>query len=224
MSDFDCDRYNYLHVDRDRRLRLDVSWQFGSYVEDWVEACNSCDRYVLRCPWWGHTQQYCHARQVIYIDGACADNGNSGAQGGIGFAIGREDSQQRGMKVTRRLDDQRHTNERADILAAIEGLKFMMNDFNNRSYRSPCQEKSVEWVLLCNSQQIVDNMTGRYDTWSENGWKRTNGQTPANLDLWHKLDDFVEHAFTRHDIKIAFCKILARDNGEADTLAFNAAR
>ena len=103
---------------------------------------------------------------TIYTDGACS--GNPGP-GGFGIVIiyaniRREFSG--GFKLT--------TNNRMEITAVIEALKFL---------NQPCNVN-----LYSDSKYVIDAIKkGWVKKWEKNNWYRTKSQKASNIDLWQEL-------------------------------------
>ncbi len=116
----------------------------------------------------------------IYTDGGA--KGNPGP-GGYGVVL-------RFGEHTKELSAgfRRTTNNRMELLAAIEGLKAL---------KEPCQ---VE--LFSDSRYLVDGVEkGWAVRWRANGWKRNKKGEPAqNADLWAELLG----QLARHKVKLSW--------------------
>ena len=103
---------------------------------------------------------------TIYTDGACT--GNPGP-GGYGIVIrGLEGTQEMsgGFSLT--------TNNRMELLAAIEGLKAI---------KTPS-----EITLYSDSKYLVDAINKEWVfRWQTNKWKRNKREKAENVDLWKQL-------------------------------------
>jgi Ribonuclease HI len=103
---------------------------------------------------------------TIYTDGACS--GNPGP-GGFGIVIIYNDVRRElsgGFKLT--------TNNRMEIIAVIEALKFL---------KQPCNVN-----LYSDSKYVIDAIKkGWIDKWEKNNWYRTKSQKASNIDLWQEL-------------------------------------
>ncbi len=100
------------------------------------------------------------------------------------------------------------TNNRMEIMAALEGLKAL---------KEPCQ---VE--VVTDSQYLKNGITKWIHGWKRNGWKTASKQPVVNQDLWTELDGLV----TQHRIEWTWTKGHADhpDNNRCDELATAAAR
>lgn len=106
----------------------------------------------------------------IYTDGAC--RGNPGP-GGWGVLIKTGDDEQRicgGENNT--------TNNRMELLAAIEGLGHVAPELNA--------------VLITDSQYVRKGITEWIVNWKRNGWRTAAKKPVKNADLWQRLDDLAQ--------------------------------
>ncbi len=103
---------------------------------------------------------------IAYTDGSAL--GNPGP-GGYGVILQHGDYERElsgGFRHT--------TNNRMEILAAIEALKAL---------KEPCQV-----TLHTDSQYLVNAMTkGWAERWRANGWMRNKKEPALNPDLWEEL-------------------------------------
>lgn len=106
----------------------------------------------------------------IYTDGACQGNPGPGGYGAI-LVFG---DKRREISGGRR----RTTNNRMEIMAAIEALKLL---------RYPC-----DVTIYSDSQYLVNAiMQGWAVRWRRNGWKRNANERAVNPDLWQELLDLL---------------------------------
>ena len=144
---------------------------------------------------------------TIYTDGAC--RGNPG-NGGYGVVLQFQDGQ--GQQFQKELSKgyRMTTNNRMEILAAVEGLAAL---------KLPCQ---VE--LYSDSQYLVNAIEkGWVEKWSRNGWYRdAKRKEPAkNVDLWKRLTELLAY----HQVQFHWVKGHADNpmNNRCDQLAVAAA-
>ncbi|MGA0882609.1 MAG: ribonuclease HI, partial [Burkholderiaceae bacterium] len=97
----------------------------------------------------------------------------------------------------------RTTNNRMELLGAIEGL---------RRLERPCQVR-----LVSDSQYLVKGLSEWMDGWKRKGWKTAAGKPVANQDLWQALDS----ALAPHTVRWSWVKGHAGhpENERADELA-----
>ncbi len=117
----------------------------------------------------------------IYTDGACKGNPGPGGYGTILVYNGREKELTSGFIET--------TNNRMELTAAIVGLEAL---------RESCQV-----VLYSDSKYLVDSITkGWVYGWKKKGWKKSDGSSALNVDLWQKLLPLLE----AHSVEFVWVK------------------
>jgi ribonuclease HI len=105
---------------------------------------------------------------TIYTDGACQGNPGPGGYGVVLLYGGRRRELSGGFRHT--------TNNRMEVLAAIEGLSAL---------RERCAVS-----LYTDSQYLSNAITkGWAKRWKANGWKRNKDEYAVNPDLWERLLD-----------------------------------
>ena len=112
-------------------------------------------------------------RVVAYTDGGC--RGNPGV-GGWGFLLIDVEG---GSALERRGGVQHTTNNRMEMLAAIEALSSLRRDGERVEVRTDSS-------YLC-------NLAERWlDAWRRRGWRRADGEPIKNLDLVQRLDALLQ--------------------------------
>ena len=106
----------------------------------------------------------------MWTDGACS--GNPG-NGGWGVLIKLVDGNQ--IKLSGH--EQYTTNNRMEMLAVIEGLKYLKN------YSSV--------IIHTDSKYVLEGITNWITNWKQNNWKSSNKKDVKNKDLWIELDTLV---------------------------------
>ena len=102
----------------------------------------------------------------MYTDGACKGNPGAGGFCCILKYKGKEKLVSGGEANT--------TNNRMELRAVISGLEIL---------REPC-----EVTVYSDSKYVVDAMKlGWARGWKEKGWKKSDGKTALNVDLWERL-------------------------------------
>ncbi len=131
----------------------------------------------------------------IATDGACKGNPGPGGWGAILRAKDKERELRGHADHT--------TNNRMELLAAIEALKAL---------KTPCNV-----TLTTDSVYVRDGITKWIHGWKTNGWKTAARKPVKNADLWQELLD----AASRHTIDWRWIKGHAGDpdNERADALA-----
>lgn len=113
-----------------------------------------------------------HPTVDVYTDGACSGNPGPGGWGVImRFADGAE-------KELAGSDPQT-TNNRMEMMAAIEGLKAL--------------EGPHTVALHTDSSYLKDGITSWIHKWKQSGWRTASGSAVKNQDLWQELDALCAH-------------------------------
>ncbi len=107
----------------------------------------------------------------LYTDGACKGNPGAGGWAAILEYEGREKELFGGDKNT--------TNNRMELIAAIEGLKAL---------KEPCAV-----TLYSDSQYLVNAINkGWLQNWQSKGWRKADKSAVLNDDLWKELVTLLE--------------------------------
>lgn len=131
----------------------------------------------------------------LYTDGACRGNPGPGGWGALLRANGRERELCGGDPVT--------TNNRMELMAAIEGLKAL---------RRPCVVD-----IYTDSEYLRRGVTEWLAKWKATGWRTAARKPVKNEDLWRQL----EAATAGHELHWHWVKGHSghADNERADALA-----
>jgi len=110
----------------------------------------------------------------IYTDGSSL--GNPGP-GGWGVVITER------QKIKKELGgfEEKTTNNRMEIKAVIESLKFLKQNNCTR-----------EVIIFVDSNYVLLGITKWIFNWQKNGWKTANKKSVLNQDLWQELFDLKE--------------------------------
>ena len=103
-------------------------------------------------------------------DGACSGNPGPGGWGGL---IIFEDNSELEIGGS----EQNTTNNRMEMFAVIEGLKYLKN------YSSV--------IIHTDSKYVLEGITNWITNWKQNNWKSSNKKDVKNKDLWIELDTLV---------------------------------
>jgi len=136
----------------------------------------------------------------IYTDGACFGNPGPGGYGIVLLYGSSRKELSRGYELT--------TNNRMEMLAAIEGL---------RALKEPCAVK-----LYSDSKYLVDAINkGWLIKWQQNNWMRNKKDSALNVDLWKELLELIKD----HSVEFIWVKGHAEnaENNRCDQLARDAA-
>ena len=131
----------------------------------------------------------------LYTDGAC--RGNPGP-GGWGVWLVYKDHEK-----TLCGGEHDTTNNRMELMAAIQGLETLQRD---------CQIK-----LYTDSKYVLQGITEWIHNWKKKGWKTAAKKPVKNADLWQRLDTIQ----ARHQIEWIWVKGHSGHEGNerADQLA-----
>ena len=132
---------------------------------------------------------------IMYTDGAC--RGNPGP-GGWGVSL-RYNGTQKNLYGA----DQQTTNNRMELMAAIQGLESLT--------------RHCPISLYTDSKYVLDGVTKWMDNWKSRGWKTAAKKPVKNVELWQRLDAATQN----HTIKWIWVKGHSGDEGNdaADALA-----
>ena len=113
----------------------------------------------------------------LYTDGACQPNPGQGGWAYILYPKGYPKKQ-----VVESGYVPQTTNNRMEIIAVLEGLKYVsgLNLFSNQSEQSIIK-------LFSDSKYILDGLSVWMHNWASNGWKKKNKKPILNRDLWEQL-------------------------------------
>lgn len=131
----------------------------------------------------------------IYTDGACSGNPGPGGWGALLIYKGVEKELCGGEQLT--------TNNRMEVMAAIEALKALKRTSHAR--------------IHTDSIYLRDGITKWIHGWKRNGWRTADKKPVKNMELWKEL----EEATTLHQVQWAWVKGHAGhpENERADALA-----
>jgi ribonuclease HI len=132
---------------------------------------------------------------TLYTDGGCRGNPGLGGWGAV-LLYGEHKKELKGSEPDT-------TNNRMELLAAIEGLKALKRD--------------VTVNLYTDSKYVKQGITQWIFNWKKNGWKTASKKPVKNQDLWQALDEQMQN----HDVRWHWVKGHAGDkyNELADSLA-----
>lgn len=142
---------------------------------------------------------------TAYTDGACINNGSINAQAGWGAVIYSPEGST--LEIAGPLTEQRQTNQRAELMAAIKAVEAITKPGNINLYSD--------------SQYVVKGATEWMPKWKLNNWRNSAKQAVENQDLWKALDALLSKR------QLAFYWVKGHsghpENNRADALASEAA-
>lgn len=135
------------------------------------------------------------AEVTLYTDGGCRGNPGLGGWGAV-LLYGEHTKKLKGSEPDT-------TNNRMELLAAIEGLKAL--------------NREIPVNLYTDSKYVKQGITQWIINWKKNGWKTAARKPVKNQDLWQQLDELMQ----QHDVSWHWVKGHAGDkyNEMADSLA-----
>lgn len=117
---------------------------------------------------------------ALFTDGACSGNPGPGGWGALLRCKGLEKELSGAEPDT--------TNNRMELMAAIEGLKSL--------------KRACAVDLYTDSKYVLQGLTEWLPGWKARGWKTADKKPVKNQDLWMALDEQVaRHHVTWHWVK-----------------------
>lgn len=105
---------------------------------------------------------------VIYTDGSCCGNGSTASRGGFGVVVVNENTNQ--AIATYQKHCENTTNNREELKAIL----WAMWNYGN---------KSNPPIVYSDSAYCVNSLTNWVWGWERNGWTKSDGRPPENLDI-----------------------------------------
>jgi ribonuclease HI len=139
---------------------------------------------------------------VVYTDGGSLNNPGPGGYGVVIIDDGECHELSGGFRLT--------TNNRMEMMAAVVALTQLQE----------CQKKVK---IFSDSSYLVNSITkGWAKKWQTSGWKKSDGNSVVNRDLWQELLKLLK------DLDVTFCWVKGHSgnagNERCDKLAVAAAR
>ena len=106
----------------------------------------------------------------LYTDGACKGNPGIGGWGAL-VQSGNHKKELSGSS-------ENTTNNRMELVAVIEGFKFI--------------QQNMDIIITTDSQYVKNGINQWIINWKRNGWKTASKKPVKNKDLWVKLDSLVQ--------------------------------
>ena len=181
----------------------------------------------VRCPWTSHNCpkcniNYCHTDSLIVaVDGACRFNSTLAAQGSAcGVYLSPTDETLNTSWSISEPNGTPHTSQRAELVAAAQGIKTGMEYVRNGGQVScKCPDCRVKHLVIkSDSAYVVNGITEYVKKWKVNGWRNAKGDTVANLNPWKSLVECVDQV-TELGAIVSFWHVKRHDNEQADRLA-----
>lgn len=123
---------------------------------------------------------------TAFTDGSCINNGTPIARAGWGVLVRNAAGEV--LELAGPLAGDHHTNQRAELTAAIEALKAL--------------KKPAQVDLHTDSKYVVNGINEWLAGWKARGWKKADKKPVENVDLWQALDALLgQHCATAHWVK-----------------------
>lgn len=154
---------------------------------------------------------------VVFVDGACSNNGRENANGGYGvyFGSGSDYNVSNALKPWTA-----QTSQRAELMACLVALNQIERVAQDVSFTPPL--KIV--IIATDSAYLVNSLTSYVYKWRGNGYRAATGDLVVNRDLFSRIDDKLNGMeLGRQKIPVLFWKVDRSENEEADELAKDAA-
>ena len=116
---------------------------------------------------------------AIFSDGGCRGNPGPGA-----WAYVIQDHEGAVLKEKAGTDEYT-TNNKMELLGVIEGLKELKKLLPSLNREALLQRV----VVVTDSKYVVDGMNSWVEGWRSRGWKKADGKSPENVDLWMNLTE-----------------------------------
>ena len=117
----------------------------------------------------------------LYTDGACQPNPGKGGWAYIFmFDDDYDIDKEQGSGYV-----ESSTNNRMEMQAVIEGLKFVFSKY-------PEKVNELELEIFSDSKYVVDGINIWSHSWKEKGWTKKGGKPIMNLDLWKDVRELAD--------------------------------
>lgn len=110
---------------------------------------------------------------IVGTDGLCKNNQATGGQKGTWAFVLVPANNQKAVPVGKSGSDSSTTNNAMELKAVVEALKW-----------SVAHNKKI--LLLTDSQYVYNGITKWAEGWKAKGWRKSDGATVANLELWQE--------------------------------------
>ena len=169
------------------------------------------DLFAVRCnlcslPGYRFIHKDNQKQMLMFIDGACCNDGSVDALGGCGVVFSSTHWAQP-IAYPLENDGITHTSNHAELRAALLALGLRV--WNGEGFNSV--------VLACDSQYVVCGASEYLNEWINNGWVANNGTPVKNRDLWEKLLEKMRH-LESYGVQVQFW-LIPREWNEAGKYA-----
>jgi ribonuclease HI len=135
-------------------------------TDELYKICDHCNMFFCTCCPDYSSKKPCHHYPVVFTDGACSGNGSGGATSGIGGLFGEEAEYQWSIPVDDHVDSNPiRTNQRAELLAAIEGVRCLGAFLLAINNPPPGRSSKLEMVVATDSEYVCNGITEWMPKW-----------------------------------------------------------
>lgn len=113
---------------------------------------------------------------IVFTDGSCTANGRRGAKAGYAVVWPYHREYDYGSPLD---PSEMQTNNRGEYTALIHALR-------QADELDPTKKKTL--IVYTDSQLLINSVSVWMSNWKRNDWKKSDGETVANLDLLKILD------------------------------------
>jgi ribonuclease HI len=132
-----------------------------------ITECPDCFCFSALCC--QHEPSICHHFELVFTDGSCLNNGKANSTSGIGIAIGSVGIgvDQWSIPVDDAIDSNaKRTSQRAELLAAIEGLRRISTEYNPHHTPERHTGRNPQcFIIVTDSEYVVKGMTEWLPVW-----------------------------------------------------------
>ena len=122
---------------------------------------------------------------TIYTDGSCLSNGSLENEGGFGVVVVDENEN---LLYTYKKRNKNTTNNRQELRAILYA-------FLNYGVQTKDMEAVYIPVVYSDSAYCVNTFNSWMFNWARNGWIKSDGKTPENLDLIQAYYDWYQKGY-----------------------------
>jgi ribonuclease HI len=123
------------------------------------------------------------ATLALFSDGGCRGNPGPGA---FAYLIQLHS----GAILAQGVEFEGHTtNNKMELMGPLQGLTHLKDILPEQG--RDCLLTKVK--VITDSKYVVEGMKSWVQGWKARGWRKADGKTPENLELWQRLDEVRQH-------------------------------
>lgn len=116
----------------------------------------------------------------VFTDGNCKSNGKKGSRAGYSVYF-EEPTFHEKFSVTRLLETEEPTNNKAELTAILSVFKILTENIN--------EFKQTNITICTDSMYSINCVNTWYRNWIKNGWKNSKNETVKNKDIIEQIID-----------------------------------